>query len=286
MGYLREQSCSPRFQKTLSLAISKLPLLSSRPAVRMLMSAVIAEHGGLRRLRSVNEGVQSTATKTSWIGSQFDSLFALVSCRPILRNFQASWVKLCSHSFQMSTTLDANILESRNSLKLSRYKSVYHYLAHPASRKPKVGYRPMFRSCLKNIFSDFFQTNYLNFHRTDRYDICRDGRTLSVNKWSEVIFRSFKGVHMWPWLNPHLVIQQVISPKRQWDRAYSCFGSRIGSCMWFDKWHHFQWPWMTLTAETASGFYRAMLCIRGTGMGLCLSVSVFVCHKSHKSKFY
>ena len=33
-----------------------------------------------------------------------------------------------------------------------------------------------------NVYSDFFKTNYLNIHRTDLYEICRDGRTLSVRE--------------------------------------------------------------------------------------------------------
>ena len=40
-------------------------------------------------------------------------------------------------------------------------------IAHPASRKPKLGYRPMFRSCLKKYFRDFFQSSIIpvNFVR-------------------------------------------------------------------------------------------------------------------------
>ena len=38
------------------------------------------------------------------------------------------------------------------------------------------------------IFSDFSQTNYLNIYRTDLHEICRIGRTLSVDERSEVIF--------------------------------------------------------------------------------------------------
>ena len=41
------------------------------------------------------------------------------------------------------------------------------------------------------IFSDFSQTNYLNIYRTDLHEICRIGRTLSVDERSEVIFCRF-----------------------------------------------------------------------------------------------
>jgi len=37
-------------------------------------------------------------------------------------------------------------------------------------------------------FSDFYQTNYLNIYGTDLHEICRIGRTLTVDEWSEVIF--------------------------------------------------------------------------------------------------
>jgi len=43
------------------------------------------------------------------------------------------------------------------------------------------------------IFSGFCQTNYLNVHHTDLYEIYRDGSTLAVDKRSEVIFPSIKG---------------------------------------------------------------------------------------------
>jgi len=46
----------------------------------------------------------------------------------------------------------------------------------------------MFRCCLKNIFSDFCQTNYLNVYRTDLHEIYRIGRTLAVDERREVIF--------------------------------------------------------------------------------------------------
>jgi len=39
------------------------------------------------------------------------------------------------------------------------------FLAHPASRKPKVGC--IFHLCFSKYFSDFFQTNYVNIHLTD-----------------------------------------------------------------------------------------------------------------------
>jgi len=41
------------------------------------------------------------------------------------------------------------------------------------------------------ILRDFFQTNYLNIHRTDFYEICRIGGTLAVGERSEVIFFRF-----------------------------------------------------------------------------------------------
>jgi len=57
-----------------------------------------------------------------------------------------------------------------------------------------------------NVYSDFFKTNYLNIHRTDLYEICRDGRTLSVRERPAVIFRYFKGNFLltdFYLLNPH-----------------------------------------------------------------------------------
>ena len=47
------------------------------------------------------------------------------------------------------------------------------YLAHLASTNL------MF---LLYIFSYFCQSNDLNIHRTDLYEICRDGRTLAVDE--------------------------------------------------------------------------------------------------------
>ena len=40
----------------------------------------------------------------------------------------------------------------------------------------------------KKYFNDFCQTNYLNIHQTDVHEICRIGRTLTVDERSEVIF--------------------------------------------------------------------------------------------------
>jgi len=37
-------------------------------------------------------------------------------------------------------------------------------------------------------FNNFFLIIYLNIHRTDLYEVCRDGRTWSVDERSEVIF--------------------------------------------------------------------------------------------------
>jgi len=68
------------------------------------------------------------------------------------------------------------------------YKDVSNF-AHPASSlKPKVGY--MFRCCffINVILSDLRQTNYLNIHQTDLYEICTDGRTVAVDDPAEVIF--------------------------------------------------------------------------------------------------
>ena len=44
---------------------------------------------------------------------------------------------------------------------------------------------------------DFCQTNYLDIHRTDLYEICRDGRTLFVDERSEVIFSIQHGTLQW-----------------------------------------------------------------------------------------
>jgi len=41
---------------------------------------------------------------------------------------------------------------------------------------------------LKNIFSDFCQTDYLNIFRTDLLGICRIDRTVAVDERSEVAF--------------------------------------------------------------------------------------------------
>jgi len=51
----------------------------------------------------------------------------------------------------------------------------------------EVGY--MFCWCFIFLlyFSDFFQTDYLNIHRTDVHKICRNGRTLAVDERFEVI---------------------------------------------------------------------------------------------------
>jgi len=35
---------------------------------------------------------------------------------------------------------------------------------------------------LRYIFSDFFQTNYLNIYRTDLHEICSTGRNLAVDE--------------------------------------------------------------------------------------------------------
>jgi len=48
-----------------------------------------------------------------------------------------------------------------------------------------------------NIFSDFFQTYYLNIYLTDLYEICTDGRTLAVNERSEVILLVPEGTLRW-----------------------------------------------------------------------------------------
>jgi len=42
-------------------------------------------------------------------------------------------------------------------------------------------------------FSDVFHTNYLNIHRADLYEICSDGRSLAVDKQSEIIFSIHEG---------------------------------------------------------------------------------------------
>jgi len=46
----------------------------------------------------------------------------------------------------------------------------------------------MFFILNNNIFSYFCQTDYLNIYLTDINQICRDGRTLTVDERSEVIF--------------------------------------------------------------------------------------------------
>ena len=46
---------------------------------------------------------------------------------------------------------------------------------------------------LHNISSDFCQTNYLNIHRTDVYEICTDGRTLTVDEEHKFFFDSSTG---------------------------------------------------------------------------------------------
>ena len=71
---------------------------------------------------------------------------------------------------------------------------ILFYLAHLASRKPKVGI--CFPRILKYIFSDFFQTNYLNIHWTDLYEICRNGRTLSVDERPVIFFGPSRDIGM------------------------------------------------------------------------------------------
>jgi len=83
------------------------------------------------------------------------------------------------------------------------------------------------------------------FHRIAIYD----GRTLAVDEWSEVIFfRSLKATNFCLF-NPHLTFfRHAISTKRN-EIATFCKSNRKSV-----EWYHFQWPWMNLTAETASGF--------------------------------
>ena len=95
--------------------------------------------------------------------------------------------------FKVRVSMVMVIFKAR--ITASAYRKHVINLAHPASRKPKVGY--MFCCCFLfffYIFSDFCQTSYLNIHLTDLYEICRDGRNLAVYERSEVIFfRSIKG---------------------------------------------------------------------------------------------
>ena len=55
----------------------------------------------------------------------------------------------------------------------------------------------MFCLCFLFIFfvilNDFCQTNYLNIYRADLRQICRDGRTVAVDKGLKLVFRSLKG---------------------------------------------------------------------------------------------
>jgi len=46
-------------------------------------------------------------------------------------------------------------------------------------------------------FSDFFRTNYLDIYQTDLHEICRIGRTLSIDELSEVIFSISEGTLPW-----------------------------------------------------------------------------------------
>ena len=72
---------------------------------------------------------------------------------------------------------------------------------------------------LKNILSDFCQTTYLNIYkRTDLYGICRIGRTLAVDKRSDVIFSIPQGTLPWQpilWIkstsNTHLVVRMTFA---------------------------------------------------------------------------
>jgi len=50
---------------------------------------------------------------------------------------------------------------------------------------------------LKTISNDFCQTNYLNIHRIDLYEICSIGRILAVDERSEVILSLPQGTLHW-----------------------------------------------------------------------------------------
>ena len=74
----------------------------------------------------------------------------------------------------------------------------------------------MFCCCffINVILSDLRQTNYLNIHQTDLYEICTDGRTVAVDDRAEVIFSIPQGTLPWQpilWakstLIPHLVVR-------------------------------------------------------------------------------
>jgi len=64
----------------------------------------------------------------------------------------------------------------------SRGKNVAVFLCCQPGFKEAEGGLYVSLVFLKYIFSDFFRNNCLNIHQTDLSEICRDGRTLAVDK--------------------------------------------------------------------------------------------------------
>jgi len=70
----------------------------------------------------------------------------------------------------------------------------------------------VYRSCLKNIKRDFFQTNYLNIQQTDLDEICRNGKTLSVDNLSRDVAMATN--FLLTESTPYSLYRHAISPKR------------------------------------------------------------------------
>jgi len=75
-----------------------------------------------------------------------------------------------------------------NSLDIHKASSLVDDAEHglclfspPGFKKAEGGLCVLLLFYLKNIFSDFCHTSYLNIYPTDLYEICMDGRTLAVD---------------------------------------------------------------------------------------------------------
>jgi len=75
-----------------------------------------------------------------------------------------------------------------NSLDIHKASSLVDDAEHglclfspPGFKKAEGGLFVLLLFYLKNIFSDFCHTSYLNIYPTDLYEICTNGRTLAVD---------------------------------------------------------------------------------------------------------
>ena len=126
-----------------------------------------------------------------------------------------------------------------------RMHAVYRsaaYLAHPA-----------FSRCLKS-FNDYVRPIISTSTRpisTTSAEMVNFGCGWTM--WS--YFSIPQGTLLWQPIFVDCVHAMFVTIYLRNGRVYSCYGRRIESRMWSIRWHHFKWPWMTLTAETASAFY-------------------------------